>query len=277
VHQPLLPLASVGISPVNPTSPSKPTGETGPTRQTGRTNPTTPSNPTRLTDSASPTSPTGPIEPTSPTSHASPLIPTRPTSPINPTSPTRPVFVRHPRARRYIVRVRPDGSVRVTIPARGSRREAEAFLERQIGWVEKQRKRLERKQAEHPPAAEDPAVVRAEWARAKSELPPRLLELAAKLGLAVARVSIRNQRHIWGSCTRRGHISLNWRLVTMPGWVRDYVLVHELMHLKQMNHSPKFWALVAAACPEHRSARAWLNRLSLPGVTGPAAASGHCE
>jgi len=80
--------------------------------------------------------------------------------------------------------------------------------------------------------------------RAKRELPPRLLELAAQHGLAVARVSIRNQRWRWGSCSRNGHICLNWRLVTMPDWVRDYVLIHELMHLKRMDHSPRFWKLV---------------------------------
>jgi predicted metal-dependent hydrolase len=94
--------------------------------------------------------------------------------------------------------------------------------------------------------------------RAKAELPPRLLELAAQHGLAVSRVSIRNQRWRWGSCSRSGHICLNWRLVTMPDSVRDYVLIHELMHLKRMDHSPKFWKLVAAACPSYKEARAWL-------------------
>jgi hypothetical protein len=89
-------------------------------------------------------------------------------------------------------------------------------------------------------------------------LPPRLLELAAQQGLAVARVSVRNQRSRWGSCGRDGHISLNWRLVQMPEWVRDYVLVHELMHLRKMDHSPAYWNYVAAACPEYKAARAWL-------------------
>ena len=94
--------------------------------------------------------------------------------------------------------------------------------------------------------------------RAKRELPPRLLELAAQHGLTVSRVSIRNQRWRWGSCSRTGHICLNWRLVEMPEAVRDYVLIHELMHLKRMDHSPAFWKLVAAACPEYKKARAWL-------------------
>ena len=95
-------------------------------------------------------------------------------------------------------------------------------------------------------------------ARAVTELPERLLALASQLGLAVTRVSVRNQRTRWGSCGRNGHICLNWRLAAMPGWVRDYVLVHELMHLRRLDHSPKYWALVEAACPEYRAARQWL-------------------
>jgi predicted metal-dependent hydrolase len=94
--------------------------------------------------------------------------------------------------------------------------------------------------------------------RAARELPARTFELAAQLGLAVARVSVRNQRSRWGSCSPRRHICLNWRLMAMPAWVRDYVIVHELMHLKRMDHSPSFWQLVAAACPEYQHARRWL-------------------
>ena len=95
-------------------------------------------------------------------------------------------------------------------------------------------------------------------ARAQVELPSRLLELAAQHGLSVARVTVRNQKSRWGSCGRNGHISLNWRLVRMPASVRDYVLIHELMHLRELNHSAKYWALVAAACPDYDLARRWL-------------------
>ena len=85
-----------------------------------------------------------------------------------------------------------------------------------------------------------------------------MLELAARHGLNVSRVSVRNQRWRWGSCSRNGHICLNWRLVQMPPSVRDYVMIHELMHLKRMDHSPRFWKLVAAACPDYAAARDWL-------------------
>jgi predicted metal-dependent hydrolase len=172
-------------------------------------------------------------------------------------------FVRHPRARRYLLRVTSDGSVRVTIPRWGSKREAEAFAGREHAWIEKQWRRLE---AERERGGERGAgngtadEERALRDRARRELPARLLEIAARHGLAVSRVSIRNQRWRWGSCSRNGHICLNWRLVTMPEHVRDYVLIHELMHLARMDHSPKFWKLVEKACPGYQDARRWLRR-----------------
>ena len=173
--------------------------------------------------------------------------------------PVEPILhlVRHPRARRYVIRVRSDGSVRVTIPRGGSQREARRFAERQRLWIDKQRQRVAQEQTRiRETAAPD---VEREWrARATRELPPRLLELAETLGLRVNRISVRNQRWRWGSCSRNGHICLNWRLAQMPPAIRDYVMIHELMHLKQMNHSPKFWALVAAACPGYEAARQWL-------------------
>jgi predicted metal-dependent hydrolase len=174
------------------------------------------------------------------------------------------VFVRHPRARRYLIRVTPEGTVRVTVPRWGSKREAEQFAEREGAWIEAQLRRLEtdrqRQSSAEPGLGE--VEQRALRARATRELPARLLELAAQFGLTVSRVSIRNQRWRWGSCSRSGHICLNWRLVTMPDSVRDYVLIHELMHLKRLDHSPKFWKLVAEACPGYEDARAWLRKQS---------------
>jgi predicted metal-dependent hydrolase len=167
-------------------------------------------------------------------------------------------FVRHPRARRYVIRVRSDGTVRVTIPRGGSKREGQDFARRQAPWVEKQRQRVAQENA-RPRQAISP-VERAFIARAKIDLPPRLLELAAIHGLSVTRVSVRNQRWRWGSCSRSGHICLNWRLIQMPPSVRDYVMIHELMHLKRLDHSPHFWKLVAAACPDYDAARTWLRR-----------------
>ena len=201
------------------------------------------------------------------------------------------------RARRYIIRVRPDGSFRITIPRGGSRREAETFLQEHRAWAEGERIRV---LAEHAPAQwveGDEILLRGElvplriireggvtWLRiathrielsdvpadlrpsaekclraiAQRELTPRLLELARAQSLRVARISIRNQRSRWGSCSPNGAIALNFRLVQTPDAIRDYVLVHELMHLKQQNHSRRFWRLVEEVCPDFRAAERWL-------------------
>ncbi len=179
----------------------------------------------------------------------------QPELPFEPEYPPH-VFVRHPRARRYVVSVREDGRVRVTLPRWGSMREARAFAEGLDDWIGRQRRKLEanREQIRAVPESDRRDAI----ARAKRELPQRLLELAERLGLVVAKVSIRNQRWRWGSCSPRGHVCLNWRLVMMPSWVRDYVLIHELMHLRRLDHSKKFWKLVADQCPDYQAARQWL-------------------
>lgn len=196
------------------------------------------------------------------------------------------------------MRVRPDGRLRVTIPRAGSKREAIAFVARHLAWVARERARVQREQAparwtagtpvlldgiqhrvvllEGPEgtlasyggrivSVRDAGDVRPEIeadlkALARARLVPRLAELAARHGLDYTRVSIRAQRSRWGSCSRSGAIALNFRLVQMPPSVCDYVLIHELMHLRQQNHGPRFWALVERACPEYRDAERWLRR-----------------
>ena len=206
-------------------------------------------------------------------------------------------FVRVRRARKYILRVRPDGSLRVTIPRGGSRRDAEAFLRRHQEWVAAERLRVAERHAPVEWRAGDaiplhgelttirvherahgqmvvvgeqrvriaagvvnvrPAVELALRRIASRELVPRLQALASEHALTVDRVTIRNQRSRWGSCSRRGVIALNFRLVQMPPAVCDYVLLHELMHLRQQNHSRRYWRLVAAVCPDYREAERWL-------------------
>ena len=195
--------------------------------------------------------------------------------PAGPPAPSDPlvVCIRHPRARRYVIRVTDEGHVRVTIPPRGSRKGALAFVESQREWIDKQRRRLEleRNACDEREGQDDCGLRNADCglriaeredrlrARARRELPERLLELAARYDLHVRRISIRTQKWRWGSCSSSGHICLNWRLVEMPDAVRDYVLIHELMHLKRMDHSQKFWNLVARACPDYRELRRQLS------------------
>jgi predicted metal-dependent hydrolase len=207
------------------------------------------------------------------------------------------LFVRVRRARKYILRVRSDGTVRVTIPRGGSRQEAERFVSTHRQWVEQEHLRVA---AQHAPLewhAGDtitlrgepvvlrvdrgprgsivhvgdqrvqiadgvtdlrPAVEAALRRIAARSLVPRLHELAARHDLHVTRVAIRNQRSRWGSCSRSGVIALNFRLVQMLPSVCDYVLLHELMHLRQPNHSRRFWRLIEQVCPDFREAERWL-------------------
>jgi predicted metal-dependent hydrolase len=206
-------------------------------------------------------------------------------------------FVRVRRARKYILRVRPDGSVRVTVPRGGSRAEAQRFLDRHNAWLEAERARVRAAYVTPVWTAGatmwlrgEPVTIRVEesggrqFARygdrsvaipcdavdfrayihrdlrhmAREELGSRLRMLAAQHSLTFSGFTIRNQQSRWGSCSRAGRIALNFRLVQMPPFVRDYVLIHELMHLKQQNHSVRFWRLVEGACPEFREAEAWL-------------------
>jgi predicted metal-dependent hydrolase len=207
-------------------------------------------------------------------------------------------LVRMRRARRYVMRVRPDGSLRVTVPRGGSRAEALRFAGRHLRWAEAERARLA-SLPRLPAAWNDGAVVlldgvavcvhrerhgdvdvvsmgrisatvpagtgdvrgaleRAMRETARQELPPLLLDHARAQRLEVARITIRSQRSRWGSCSRRGAIALNFRLIQMPPEVREYIVLHELMHLKQANHSRRFWALVERVCPAFRAAEQWL-------------------
>jgi len=86
----------------------------------------------------------------------------------------------------------------------------------------------------------------------------RAAELGAEMGLAYNRLTVRGQKTRWGSCSQKGNLSFNWRLLMAPQPVIDYVIVHELAHLKEMNHSKRFWDLVAAHCPGWRRHRKWL-------------------
>jgi predicted metal-dependent hydrolase len=166
-------------------------------------------------------------------------------------------FVRVRQARRYVLRMRPDGTLRVALPPFGSLAEATSFVRSQRAWIERHHAQALRAAAAQP----HPEEVAALKARARRELPARLLEFAAEHGLTVSRVSVRAQRTLWGSCSRRnGSVSLNWRLIRMPDEIRDYILLHELAHLRHANHSRRFWALVESMCPGYREAERWLRR-----------------
>ena len=208
-------------------------------------------------------------------------------------------FVHHPRARRYLLRLRQDGIARVTVPRRGSIKAATEFALTNIGWLEQQFQRLaaqpktsnawrlgteilfrgELVRIEVETAGQirfgselltlrdvsvdlRPAIEKHFQKLAQQELPARVQEFARIQVIAVSRISVRNQKSRWGSCSRRGTISLNWRLIQTPIFVRDYIILHELAHRRQMNHSDKFWQEVERLCPDYLTAERWLKQNS---------------
>jgi len=215
-------------------------------------------------------------------------------------------LVRPARVKRYLLRLQPDGSARLAIPRRGSRAEAIRFLERSEAWLRRRQEQWRAQAATRAPwgdgavflfrgepvrlqveisegvatlsfadqvarnvdvASDYRPVMHAHLRRlAERELPVRTRELAHEHGIAIQRVTVRAQKSRWGSCSARGTISLNWRLIQAPPFVLDYLIVHELMHRRQMNHSARYWKLVAAAFPRYREAEAWLKKTRLEGL-----------
>jgi predicted metal-dependent hydrolase len=97
-------------------------------------------------------------------------------------------------------------------------------------------------------------------AAARAEISPRVHRLAARIGREVARVSVRDTKSRWGSCSGQGNLSFSWRLIFAPEPVLEYVAAHEVAHLAEMNHGPRFWALVESLTPGSAGPRAWLKR-----------------
>jgi len=107
------------------------------------------------------------------------------------------------------------------------------------------------------------AHVEALRTQAKAELPPRLAELALQHGFTYNKVFIKNNVSNWGSCSSLKNINLNLRLVTLPPELRDYVILHELCHLRYLNHGPQFHALLESVCPGHRELAKELKKYNL--------------
>lgn len=113
-----------------------------------------------------------------------------------------------------------------------------------------------------PGLAPGPVLEKALRERAREHFAARLVPLAAALGVAVPALALSSARTRWGSCSTKSGVRLNWRLIHFPEAIIDYVVVHELAHLRHMNHGPRFWSLVEVGCPDYRTARVELQRLA---------------
>ena len=145
-------------------------------------------------------------------------------------------------------------AVLLTVPAWISDLEIERIVASQRDWIARERAR------QRPRLRLDPSdVCEAEARLAARELVAMVIdEEVPRLGVSPRRIQIRDQRSRWGSCSTRGTLSFNWRLVLAPFDVLDYVVVHELCHLLEPNHSRRFWKLVEARRPRWRTQRGWL-------------------
>ena len=204
---------------------------------------------------------------------------------------------RSDRARRVRVTVEATRGVEVVLPRSAAERDAAAAVRELRPWIERRlheigeqravvaargdtvpylgtmltlvpetgRTRVvRREQTLLTPVGEARSQALERWYRrmAKPEITSRVQRAAAQLDSSYTTLSIRGQRTRWGSCTAKGALSFNWRLLLAPEPVLDYVVWHEVCHLQALNHSPRFWSLVAANCPDYRRHAAWLRRNS---------------
>ncbi len=160
------------------------------------------------------------------------------------------------------ISIDPDGAVTVRVPLRISEKEVNRLLIEKRLWIIKKYLETEKRRAEQPVSdltdAQRAALTQRYIAAAKEYFPKRVEHYIRSTGGSYKRISIRDQKTRWGSCSGRGTLSFNWRLMLAPPAVLDYVVVHELCHLTYMDHSAAFWDKVGSVYPDYRAARQWL-------------------
>ncbi len=158
------------------------------------------------------------------------------------------------------VQIRADGTVIARAPLRMPKDRILCFLSEKASWIRMQQGRMQerenmRQQARiHLDAAQEKELRE----RAKSVLAQRTAYFARQIGVTYGRITVRDQKTRWGSCSQTGNLNFNFRLILAPSEVLDYVVVHELCHRRQMNHSTQFWQEVAQVLPDYRKRKAWL-------------------
>lgn len=158
------------------------------------------------------------------------------------------------------VQIRADGTVIARAPLRMPKDRILCFLSEKASWIRMQQGKMQerekmRQQARiHLDAAQEKELRE----RAKSVLAQRTAYFARQVGVTYGRITVRDQKTRWGSCSQTGNLNFNFRLILAPSEVLDYVVVHELCHRRQMNHSTQFWQEVAQVLPDYRERKVWL-------------------
>ncbi len=155
--------------------------------------------------------------------------------------------------------ITPTGEVLVRAPRHMSEAEIRAFVESKSSWLAKH---LQKKEKDMESLQEEGRFTEQEMKRleelAKKVIPDKVAYYARLMGVTYGRIGIRRQKTRWGSCSREGNLNFNCLLMMAPPEVLDYVVIHELSHRLEMNHSARFWAQVEKAMPEYRVPRKWL-------------------
>lgn len=157
------------------------------------------------------------------------------------------------------LKITPDGKLEVRGPYGLTGAQVQRLLTEKAQWIEKHMKRMEEQKKQRRvivPLTEE--EIRSLAQQAAQVIPERAAFFAERIGVDYGRITIRNQKSRWGSCSSKGNLNFNCLLMLTPPEVLDYIVVHELCHRKEMNHSPKFWAEVERILPHYREQESWL-------------------
>ena len=174
-----------------------------------------------------------------------------------------PVEVVYSRRRTLGLDIKADGSVHARVPAGTANQYVMDFVKERQEWIVQKwflvKERRERDGQRAPKDYEEaPELEKAYRRQAREQLEARCSYYAGLMGVAYNRISVRAAKTRWGSCSAQGNLNFHWKLILMPPEVLDYVVVHELAHRKEMNHSPRFWAEVGKVLPDYKRRRKWL-------------------
>ena len=157
------------------------------------------------------------------------------------------------------LQIRPDLSILLKVPTRMSKAEIDRFLKSKEGWITKHTELVRQRMSEEQDAEKlTPEEIRALAEQALRVIPERVRYYAPLVGVSYGRITIRSQRTRWGSCSAKGNLNFNCLLMLTPPEVLDSVVVHELCHRKEMNHSDRFYAEVLRVFPDYWKWDRWL-------------------
>ena len=156
------------------------------------------------------------------------------------------------------IEIKPDGRILVRVPNRFSQAKIDEMLEKRHDWIIKHLADIDRRKSDKSPEKISKEDAKRLKKKAAQYLPERCKLYASSLGVDYKRISIRFQKSRWGSCSTKGNLNFNALLMMTPIEVIDYVVIHELCHRREMNHSKNFWALVESVMPDYKVHKNWL-------------------